>query len=143
MSLSEIIQEARRTGDFTALTRAVPYLEFLGIQIARVEGELISTLTFSDMLVGRPMPAILHGGTVGGLLENAALFELVCAENIAALPKTIHFTTEYLRPGRPQDVYARAIVTKLGRRVANVRTVAWQTDEAKPIATGHGHFLIA
>ena len=37
---------------------------------------------------------------------------------------------------------AQAIITKHGRRVANVRAEAWQEDRSKPIAAMHGHFLL-
>ena len=49
---------------------------------------------------------------------------------------------DYLRPGKPQDVYARASITRQGSRVANVRVDAWQERRASPIASLHGHFLI-
>jgi acyl-coenzyme A thioesterase PaaI-like protein len=58
------------------------------------------------------------------------------------LPKTIDVTIDYLRSGRPVDTYARAHVTKLGRRVANVRVTAWQYEVSEPIAAIHGHFLV-
>ena len=35
---------------------------------------------------------------------------------------------DYLRSGRPVDTHARAIVTRQGRRVTNVRVEAWQED---------------
>jgi acyl-coenzyme A thioesterase PaaI-like protein len=39
--------------------------------------------------------------------------------------------------------YGRAIVTRQGRRVANVRTELWQEQRNKPVAAGHGHFLLS
>jgi len=42
-----------------------------------------------------------------------------------------------------KDTYARALVYKQGKRVANVRIQAWQDDENRPVACGHAHFLIA
>jgi acyl-coenzyme A thioesterase PaaI-like protein len=40
------------------------------------------------------------------------------------------------------DTFARAHVTKLGRRIANVRVEAWQATPNDPIAALHGHFLL-
>jgi acyl-coenzyme A thioesterase PaaI-like protein len=37
------------------------------------------------------------------------------------LPKTIDFTVDYLRSGRPRDAYGRARITRLGRRYASVQ----------------------
>jgi acyl-coenzyme A thioesterase PaaI-like protein len=58
------------------------------------------------------------------------------------LPKTITITVDYLRSGHAVDTYARGVVTRQGRRVANVHVEAWQDDRARPIATAHAHFLI-
>jgi acyl-coenzyme A thioesterase PaaI-like protein len=58
------------------------------------------------------------------------------------LPKTITFTVDYLRSGAPIDTHARGIVTRHGRRVANVRVEAWQDDRTRPIASAHAHFLV-
>ena len=62
--------------------------------------------------------------------------------NEAATPKTIDITIEYLRSAAPRDMYARATVRKLGRRVANVQVEAWQETRAKPVAGMTGHFLL-
>ena len=58
------------------------------------------------------------------------------------LPKTITLTVDYLRSGAPVDTHARSIVTRHGRRVANVRVEAWQADRAAPVATAHAIFLV-
>ncbi len=39
--------------------------------------------------------------------------------------------------------YGRAIVTRRGRLVANVRTELWQEEPDKPVAVAHGHFLLS
>jgi two-component system response regulator HydG len=51
-------------------------------------------------------------------------------------------TIDYLRSGAPADTHARSIVTRHGRRVANVRVEAWQTDRTTPVATAHAIFLV-
>ena len=58
------------------------------------------------------------------------------------MPKTINITVDYLRSARLVDTHARAMITKHGRRVANVQVRAWQGDESKPIAAAHAHFLL-
>jgi acyl-coenzyme A thioesterase PaaI-like protein len=58
------------------------------------------------------------------------------------VPKTITITIDYLRSARPVDTFARGIVTKQGRRVANVRVEAWQEDPAQPVAAANAHFLV-
>jgi acyl-coenzyme A thioesterase PaaI-like protein len=57
------------------------------------------------------------------------------------LPKTIDISIDYLRTGGPVETYGRAIVTRHGRRVANVRTEIWQESRGAPVAASHGHYL--
>jgi acyl-coenzyme A thioesterase PaaI-like protein len=142
MDLIPLYQHAKKTGDFAPVIEAVPYAAFLGLSLHEQDGKLINTLNFSAMLIGNPGLPALHGGTIGALLENAALTELIWEIGCETIPRTINFTTEFLRPGRPENAYASAIITKHGRRVANVRATAWQSDPDKPIATGNGHFLL-
>jgi acyl-coenzyme A thioesterase PaaI-like protein len=61
--------------------------------------------------------------------------------NVDHLPKTINISIDYLRSAGAKTSYAQAILTKRGRRVANVRVEAWQDDRAKPVAAAHGNFL--
>jgi acyl-coenzyme A thioesterase PaaI-like protein len=58
------------------------------------------------------------------------------------LPKVITVTIDYLRSAGPRDTYARAEVTRLGRRVATVHARAWQEDQARPCATAIVHLLL-
>ena len=94
------------------------------------------------LLIGNAALPALHGGSLGALLESTAHFQLLWDAETVVLPKTIDITVDYLRTGRPVDSWARAIITRQGRRVANVRVEAWQEDRARPIAIAHGHFLI-
>jgi len=120
----------------------VPYFRWLGLRIDRQDGELITVMPFQDMLIGNPLVPALHGGITGAFLESAAMISLIGAMATPKLPKIINITIEYLRPGRAMDSYATGIVTKQGRRVANVRAHAWQQDRDKLIATASAHFMI-
>jgi len=142
MTLVERLAEAKRTSNYQGLLDAVPYSTFLGLS-ARMDGsELITTMRYADHLIGNPALPALHGGTLGALLESAAIFELLCRAETVVLPKTITLTIDYLRSGAPVDTHARGIVTRQGRRVTNVRMEAWQTDRNIPVATAHAVFLV-
>jgi acyl-coenzyme A thioesterase PaaI-like protein len=104
--------------------------------------ELITTMKFDHSLIGNPSLPALHGGTLGALLESSAIFELLWRAETVVLPKTITLTVDYLRSGQPVDTHARSIVTRHGRRVANVRVEAWQADRNTPVATAHAIFLV-
>ena len=143
MNIADGIAAARQSGDLRPLVGAVPYFRWLGLRVERQGDELITVMPYQEMLIGNPMLPALHGGITGALLESAAMISLIGAMATPKLPKIINITVEYLRPGGPRDSYATGIVTKQGRRVANVRAFAWQQDRDKPIATASAHFMTA
>ncbi len=141
----EIIRRAAAEGkkpDLQALVDAIPYCKFLGIEVDRKGTELTTILRFSQRLIGNPVLPALHGGVVGAFLEVTAVIQLMMEAESEDLPKPVDIGIDYLRSGKPVDTYARAIVTKHGRRVCNVRAEAWQDEHTRPIAALHGHFLI-
>jgi acyl-coenzyme A thioesterase PaaI-like protein len=58
------------------------------------------------------------------------------------LPRPINVTVAYLRTGRPVDVFARAEISRAGRRIAHVQAEAWQESRSRPIASLTAHFLL-
>lgn len=141
----ELLQRARAQGnkvDLQALIDAIPYCRFLGIQVDRKGSELTMILRFDRKLIGNPVLPALHGGVIGAFLETTAIAQLLLESEAEELPKPVDIGIDYLRPGKPVDTYARAVITKHGRRVCNVRAEAWQDEHTRPIAALHGHFLI-
>jgi uncharacterized protein (TIGR00369 family) len=141
-TLVERLAEAKQAGDHQRLIDAIPYARFLGLTAALVDDELVTTMRYAPHLIGNPALPALHGGTVGALLESAAIYELLWRSETIVLPKTITLSVDYLRSGAAVDTHARGIVTRQGRRVTNVRMEAWQADRATPIATAHAIFLV-
>jgi len=142
MTLEERLAEAKRTANYQGLLDVVPYSRFLGLTAQLAGDELITTMKYGDHLIGNPALPALHGGTLGALLESAAIFELLWRAETIVLPKTITITIDYLRSGQAVDTHARGVVTRHGRRVANVRVEAWQADRGAPVATAHAIFLV-
>lgn len=141
----EIIRRALAEGkkpDLQAIVDAIPYCKFIGIEVDRKGTELTTILRFNHKLIGNPVLPALHGGVVGAFLEVTAVIQLMMEAESEDLPKPVDIGIDYLRSGKPVDTYARAIVTKHGRRVCNVRAEAWQDEHTRPIAALHGHFLI-
>jgi len=141
----KILQELRKDGqelDFGLLIEHVPYARFLGIQVERKGTEITTILPFREMLIGNPNLPAIHGGAIGAFLEITAVIQLLSDASVERLPKTVDISIDFLRSGRPVDTYGRAIVTRQGRRVANVRAEIWQEEKAKPIAAAHGQFLL-
>lgn len=141
--LMRAFAEARGRGDAAALAALVPYARTMGITLELRDGELLGVMKFGEHLVGNPMLPALHGGAISALLESTAIFQLLWEGEVAAAPKTIGITIDYLRSGRPVDTFARGFPTRQGRRVANVRVEAWQDDRARPIAVATARLLVA
>lgn len=129
--------------DIEALLARIPFAGFIGMEALRLGKELTFVLRFRPHIIGNPVLPALHGGVIGAFLETACLLELIWDVALDKLPKPIDISIDYLRSGRPVDTYARAIITKRGRRVANVRAEAWQDERVRPIATLHGHFKVS
>lgn len=122
---------------------AIPFARFFGVGIELRGDELTLVLPYREALIGNASLPALHGGVVGALLELAAVATVsLRQQGHAHLPKTIDVTIDYLRSGKAADTYARAHVTRLGRRIASVRAEAWQFERADPIAALHGHMLL-
>ena len=121
----------------------VPYAKTLGVEPNLVGEELTLILPFSEDNIGNPFLPAIHGGVIGGFMEIAAITQIFFESPPKHVPKPIGINVDYLRCGKPLDLYARAEITKLGSRVANVYVRAWQSNYDTPIATLHGHFLLA
>ena len=142
MSLVERLAAAKAAHDYQGLVDLVPYARFLGLEAAMVGDELVTTMRYAQHLIGNPSLPALHGGTLGALLESAAVFELLWRAETVVLPKTITLTIDYLRSGAPADTHAVGVVTRQGRRVTNVRVEAWQGDRKAPVVSAHAIFLV-
>ena len=125
-----------------ALIDHIPYARYLGIQVDRKGNELTTILPFKETLIGNIALPALHGGAIGAFLEITSVIQLLFDTSCERLPKTVDISIDFLRSGKPVPTYGRAIVTRQGRRVANVRTEIWQEEKAKPVAVAHGHYLL-
>ncbi|PTL75492.1 PaaI family thioesterase [Vitiosangium sp. GDMCC 1.1324] len=141
--IADILRQVRQSGDYRLLTDAIPYTRFLGIGVENTTGEVLCRMRYAPMQIGNSSIPALHGGTLGALLESAAIFELLLRTQEERVPKIISITVDFLRSGRPQDTLAKATITRLGRRVANLQVQAWQEDRSKPIASATALFLLS
>ena len=154
------VVKQRRDAALKAMVHGVPFIQYLGIVFDRRGDELTAVLPFDDKLIGNPFLPAIHGGVTAAFLEVTAMITLNWfwlwediesgALDVAALeagqlprmPKTIDFTVDYLRSGLPRDAYARARVTRSGRRYASVYAEAWQDNRNRPFAQAGAHFLM-
>jgi acyl-coenzyme A thioesterase PaaI-like protein len=136
------MSETKPVRDLNRFVEAIPYARFLGITVDQKGNEITTVLKFAPMLIGNPILPALHGGVIGAFLEMTAIIQVAFDTGSADIPKPIGLTIDYLRSGKPVDTYARAQITKQGRRVVTVHAEAWQEDRSRPIASAHGHFLL-
>ncbi len=142
----KVLSELRAQGrgrDMAAVLAHIPYARFLGIEVELKGNELTTIMPFKEELVGNVNLPALHGGVIGAFLEITSVIQLLYDTSCERLPKTIDVSVDYLRSGRARPTYGRAIVTRHGRRVANVRSEIWQEERAKPVGVSHGHYLLA
>lgn len=142
MKILQQLRDEGRAHDMQALVEHLPYARFLGIEVDRKGSELTIVLPFQEALIGNTLLPAIHGGAIGAMLEITSIVQLLFDTSCERLPKTIDISIDYLRSGRPEDLYGRAVVTRQGRRVANVRAELWQEEKSKPVAASHGHFLL-
>lgn len=116
-----------------------PFAAKMGFRYQATEEGVMLVMPFRPEIIGAP--GRLHGGSIAALLEFAGLVATVDEATRTygmpeSLPRPINVTVEYLREGQPdEDTFAIAKVTRLGRRVANIRAEAWQSSRDRLIAT--------
>ncbi|MEX0942266.1 MAG: PaaI family thioesterase [Pseudomonadales bacterium] len=143
MKILQQLREEGRADDMQALIAHIPYAGFLGLEVDRKGSEITTIMPFKESLIGNVNLPAIHGGAIGAMLELTSVIQLLFDTSCERLPKTVDISIDYLRSGKPEAIFGRAIVTRQGRRVANVRAEIWQEEKAKPIAASHGHFLLA
>ncbi len=140
----ETFDRLRDEKRFAEVIAAVPYARLMGVECGEdANGELLFSLPFYERNVGNTTLPALHGGLIGGFLENTALLHLMWNRESLEAPKIVDFSLDYLRSGKAQTLYAQCEITKQGKRVAHVLIEAWQDDRKKPVAVARAHFLLS
>jgi acyl-coenzyme A thioesterase PaaI-like protein len=136
------VAAARQENSPQTVMEMIPYAAFIGAQ-AKIENDrLLYWLDKRASNIGNPSLPAIHGGVIGGFLELSAAIEIIYSLDIAAVPKVVDFSLDYLRAGRYKTIYAKCNVLRQGKKLVNVSATAWQDDEQTPIATARCHFLI-
>lgn len=133
-----------RAAQLQAFLDRTPFARFIGMEFETNGDQLIARLPFQKKFIGNGAINALHGGATGAFLELTAVAQVYLQSDLQRPPKPINLTIDYLRSAKGEDLYARAIVHKLGRRMASVRAEAWQGDDPEKIVTAlQAHFLVA
>ena len=136
------IEAARLEKSPQSVMEMIPYAAFIGAQVRVEEDNLLYWMDERPSNIGNPSLPAIHGGVIGGFLELSSAVEILYCLDIAAVPKVVDFSLDYLRAGRYKTIYARCNVLRQGKKLINVTATAWQENEETPIATARCHFLI-
>jgi uncharacterized protein (TIGR00369 family) len=137
--------EMKRAKFLRAFAEAVPHNKALGIEIVEL-GRAFARyrLPYDLRFVGNPETGVLHGGAITALLDACCGSAVFNALPVPQPIATLDLRIDYLGPAEPgRDVFARADCYKMTRNVGFVRAVAYHDDEAQPIASAAGTFMVA
>jgi uncharacterized protein (TIGR00369 family) len=132
-----------RIAAIEAVLAGVPFAATLGMRCEIHGDEMTTILPFQDKLIGNIAIRALHGGAIASFLELTAMLQVFLVSDLARPPRPINLTIDYLRQGHARELYARATVLKMGRRIASVRAEAWQETRAEPVSALLAHFMVA
>jgi uncharacterized protein (TIGR00369 family) len=132
-----------RADEIDAILKSLPFAQTLGMRCEVLGDEMTAILPFQEKLIGNVAIRALHGGAIASFLELTAMLQVFLVSDMPRPPKPINLTIDYLRQGHAKDLYARAYVLKMGRRMASVRAEAWQENRAEPVTALMAHFLVA
>jgi uncharacterized protein (TIGR00369 family) len=120
----------------------VPFFRFLNFEVQSLDDlHAEAEMTFDDRHIGNPIMEYYHGGIIASFMEATAA--ITVQPDFADLPaKPINLTVDYLRPGVKGPLFARANVTRKGKRMASVSVVTWQAEREQAVAEGLYHFLL-
>jgi len=123
---------------------AIPHARALGLEVTRVErGQVWGRTPYRPEIVGDPATGVIAGGVITTLLDNLSGFAVQSALEAHTTIATLDLRIDYMRAAEPgRDILAMAECYKLTRSVAFVRGVAYDQDEADPVANCTGAFML-
>ena len=120
-----------------------PLLDWLSFEDIETKDGRLYSITPDDAHIGNPLIKALHGGIVSTFLEVAAQHELRRALGPETTGNAININVDYLKSVKLAPLFARARITKAGRRLVFVDCIAWQDDENSPAAKAACSFSIS
>ena len=132
-----------RAEQVQAFLGRTPFAQEIGMRCEVMGDEMTAIMPFQQKLIGNFTIQALHGGAVASFPELTAMAQVyLVTEHLERPPRPINITIDYLRQGHAKDTYARATITKMGRRMCSVRAEAWQDQRSKPVTSLLAHFKV-
>lgn len=122
----------------------IPHNRALGMKVVEMRrSEATFELPYDEKLVGNPDTGVLHGGAITALVDACSGASVFAALTDWKPIATLDLRIDYLRGGEVgRAIKCRAHCYRLTRNVAFTRAVAFHDDEADPIATSMGTFML-
>lgn len=122
----------------------IPHNKALGMKVVEFrKAEAVFVLPYDKKLVGNPDSGVLHGGAITALIDACSGAAVFAALNEWVPIATLDLRIDYIRAGEPgREIHAHATCYRTTRNVAFTRAVAYHDDEADPIATSMGTFML-
>ena len=122
----------------------IPHNHALGMKVLELErAQATFKLPYDEKLVGNPDTGVLHGGAITALIDACSGASVFAALTEWSPIATLDLRIDYLRAGDPgRDIICHASCYRLTRNVAFTRAIAYHDDEADPIASSMGTFML-
>jgi uncharacterized protein (TIGR00369 family) len=123
---------------------ALPFSEALNMSLEELEdGVAVISMPYDAKLVGDPRTGVIHGGAVSALMDTCCGAAVMSHPSNPGGTATIDLRIEYLRAAKPgQKITTRAECYHVTRSVAFVRATAEDEEDASPVATATGTFVV-
>ena len=133
-----------RAEEVAAFLVRTPLAQELGMRCEVMGDEMTTLMPFQEKFLGNTSIRAIHGGAIGAFLELTAQAQVfLVTEHLNRPPRPINLTVDYLRQAHAKDLYARASITKMGRRMCSVHAEAWQDERAATVTTLMAHFMVS
>ena len=121
----------------------IPFNVNLGIKVEALSpGNVTLKIPFEERLLGDVRRPALHGGVLSALADAAGGLAIWSTLEPGASLSTIDLRIDYLRPGRPLDIWCEAEVLRIGNRVGVSAIRVYQSRVQNVIADARGVYNI-
>ncbi|MFT3692853.1 MAG: PaaI family thioesterase [Kofleriaceae bacterium] len=122
----------------------IPHNKALGIHGLEIEkGTALFVLRYDEKLIGNAETGTIFGGAITVLLDTTSGAAVFAALGEYKPIATLDLRIDYMRAAPAgSDIHCRAHCYKVTKNVAFTRAVAYVDDEADPVATSAGTFML-
>jgi len=110
------------------------------LQVSQTIEADVYRLRFTEHHLGNTWIRSIHGGVGAALIETSAEAktrkQLTDDSRAEQQVRITSSAIDYLRITKDADMFARATIVRISRRVCVVDVVCWQDDEATPVTRG-------